>query len=169
MSISLWFPAVKHVRRSQHAGHPPGNRESGSQASRLDPVLAQLPLFAGVPKRHLGRIVRVATTRRFGEMTRIVQSGDDGNTFYVILDGQVSVLRNGRRVARLGVGEAFGELALLSSAPRAATVVADTDVLALCLSRQAFGKVLREEPTVSIALLRTLAERLRQSERSHAH
>ena len=102
------------------------------------PVLAQLPLFAGVPKRHLRRIVRVATTRRFGPMTRIVQSGDDGNIFYVILDGQVSVLRNGRRVARLGVGEAFGELALLSSAPRAATVVADTDVLALCLSRQAF-------------------------------
>ena len=115
-----------------------GTVSPGARRRDWIPVLAQLPLFAGVPKRHLRRIVRVATTRRFGQMTRIVQSGDAGNTFYVVLDGQVSILRNGRRVARLGVGEAF-------------------------------GKVLREEPTVSIALLRTLAERLRQSERSHAH
>jgi CRP/FNR family transcriptional regulator, cyclic AMP receptor protein len=132
-------------------------------------VLAQLPLFEGVPKRHLGRIARSATTRRFSQMTRIVQANDPGNTFYVILDGQVSVLRNGRRVARMGPGEAFGELALLTDAPRAATVVADTDVLVLCLSRTAFNKVLKSEPAISVALLRTLAERLRASERSHAH
>jgi CRP-like cAMP-binding protein len=132
-------------------------------------VLAQLPLFEGVPKRHLGRIARSATTRRFSQMTRIVQADDAGNTFYVLLDGQVSVLRNGRRIARMGAGEAFGELALLTDAPRAATVVADTDVLALCLSRAAFNRVLKSEPAVSVALLRTLAERVRASERSHAH
>jgi len=132
-------------------------------------VLAGVPLFAGVPKRHLGRIARAATTRRFSQMSRIVRAQDAGNTFYVILDGQVSVFRKGRRIARLGPGEAFGELALLTDMPRAATVVADTDVLALCLSRSAFAKVLRSEPAVSRALLRTLAERLRASERSHTH
>jgi CRP/FNR family transcriptional regulator, cyclic AMP receptor protein len=132
-------------------------------------VLAQVPLFAGVSNRHLRRIARAATTRRFSQMTRIVKTDDAGSTFYVILDGQVSVLRKGRRIARLGVGEAFGELALLTDAPRAATVVADSDVLTLCLSRAAFTRVLKSEPAVSVALLRTLAERLRASERSHSH
>ena len=147
-----------------------GNVSPGARRRDWIPVLAQVPLFAGVSHRHLGRIARAATTRRFSPMTRIVQADDDaGSTFYVILDGQVSVLRKGRRIARLGVGEAFGELALLSDAPRAATVVADSDVLTLCLSRRAFTKVLKTEPAVSVALLQTLAERLRASERSHSH
>ena len=146
-----------------------GTVSPGARRRDWIPVLAALPLFAGVPKRHLGRIARVATTRRFSQLTRIVQATDSGNTFYVILDGQVSVLRNGRRIARLGPGEAFGELALLSDAPRAATIVADTDVLAMCLSRSGFNRVLRAEPAVAVALLRTLAERLRASERSHSH
>jgi CRP-like cAMP-binding protein len=146
-----------------------GTVSPGARRRDWVPVLAQVPLFEGVSKRHLGRIARVATTRRFSQMSRIVQADDTGNTFYVILDGQVSVLRNGRRIARLGTGEAFGELALLSDAPRAATVVADTDVTTMCLSRTAFNKVLKSEPAVSVALLRTLAERLRASERSHAH
>ena len=146
-----------------------GTVRPGARRRDWIPVLAQVPLFAGVSKRHLGRIPRVATTRRFSQLTRIVHAEGPGSTFYVILDGQVSVLRNGRRIARLGPGEAFGELALLSDAPRAATVVADTDVLAMCLSRAAFNKVLKAEPAVAVALLRTLAERLRASERSHSH
>lgn len=146
-----------------------GTVRPGARRRDWIPVLAAVPLFAGVPKRHLGRIARVATTRRFSQMSRIVQADDPGNTFYVVLDGQVSVLRSGRRIARLGPGEAFGELALLSDAPRAATVVADSDVLTLCLSRSAFARVLRAEPTVAVALMRTLAERLHASERSRAH
>jgi CRP-like cAMP-binding protein len=146
-----------------------GTVSPGARRRDWIPVLERVPLFEGVPRRHLGRIARAATTRRFSQMSRIVQADDAGNTFYVILDGQVSVLRNGRRLARLGPGEAFGELALLIDAPRAATVVADTDVLTMCLSRSAFNKVLKSEPAVSIALLRTLSNRLRASERSHAH
>jgi CRP-like cAMP-binding protein len=146
-----------------------GTVSPGARRRDWIPVLAQVPLFEGVSKRHLGRIARAATTRRFSAMTRIVQADDAGKTFYVILDGRASVLRKGRRIARLGPGEAFGEMALLTDAPRAATVIADTDVLAMCLSRAAFDKVLKSEPAVSIALLRTLAERLHASERSHAH
>jgi CRP-like cAMP-binding protein len=146
-----------------------GTVSPGARRRDWIPVLAQVPLFEGVSRRHLGRIARAATTRRFSAMTRIVQADDAGKTFYVILDGRASVLRKGRRIARLGPGEAFGEMALLTDAPRAATVIADTDVLAMCLSRAAFDKVLKSEPAVSIALLRTLAERLHASERSHAH
>ena len=133
------------------------------------PFLADLPIFAGVSKRHLHRIARMATTRRFAPLTRIVREGEPARTFYVVLDGQVSVTRKGRRVGRLGAGEAFGEMALLTDSPRAASVVADDDVLTMCLSRTNFNKVLKSEPAISLALLKTLAERLRASERSHSH
>jgi CPA1 family monovalent cation:H+ antiporter len=133
------------------------------------PFLADLPIFAGVSKRHLHRIARMATTRRFAPLTRIVREGEPARTFYVVLDGHVSVTRKGRRVARLGAGEAFGEMALLTDSPRAASVVADDDVLTMCLSRANFNKVLKAEPAISLALLKTLAERLRASERSHSH
>ena len=147
-----------------------GTVRRGGRRRDWIPVLARVPLFAGVSKRHLGRIARAATTRRFSATTRILHVDDPGGkTFYVILDGQVSVLRNGRRIARLGPGEEFGEMALLTDSPRTATVVADTDVTVMCLSRSAFNKVLKSEPAVSVALLRTLAERLRVSERSHSH
>ena len=133
------------------------------------PFLADLPIFEGVSKRHLHRIARMATLRRFVARTRIVNEGEPARTFYVVLDGVVSVTRNGRRIARLGSGEAFGEMALLTESPRAASVVADSDVLTMCLSRAGFNKILKSEPAVSLALLKTLAERLRASERSPAH
>jgi CRP-like cAMP-binding protein len=133
------------------------------------PFLADLPIFAGVSKRHLHRIARLSTARRFVPLTRIVREGEPARTFYVVLDGQVSVTRKGRRLARIGSGEAFGEMALLTDSPRSSSVVADTDVLTMCLSRANFNKVLKSEPAVSLALLKTLAERLRASERSHSH
>jgi CRP-like cAMP-binding protein len=133
------------------------------------PFLADLPIFAGVSKRHLHRIARHATTRRFVPLTRIVREGEPARTFYVVLDGQVSVTRKGRRLARLGAGEAFGEMALLTDSPRSSSIVADTDVLTMCLSRTNFNKVLKDEPAVSRALLKTLAKRLHASERSPSH
>jgi CRP-like cAMP-binding protein len=133
------------------------------------PFLADLPIFAGVSKRHLHRIARLSTARRFVPLTVIVREGEPARTFYVVLDGQVSVTRKGRRLARIGAGEAFGEMALLTDSPRSSSVIADTDVLTMCLSRANFNKVLKSEPAVSLALLKTLAERLRTSERSHSH
>ena len=133
------------------------------------PFLADLPIFEGVSKRHLHRIARMATLRRFVAQSRIVDEGEPARTFFVILDGVVSVTRNRRRIARLGSGEAFGEMALLTESPRAASVVAETDVLTMCLSRASFNKILNSEPAVSRALLKTLAERLRVSERAASH
>lgn len=150
----------------------PPTDESHLQLTRRNdwvPFLADLPIFQGVSKRHLHRIARLATSRRFVPLTRIVREGEPARTFYVVLDGTVSVTRKGRRIGKLGAGDAFGEMALLTESPRAATIVADSEVLTMCLSRTNFNKVLKSEPAVSLALLKTLAERLRASERSHSH
>jgi CPA1 family monovalent cation:H+ antiporter len=94
----------------------------------------------------------------------MVRVGDAGRTFYVLLDGNAKVNRPGRRSVRLGAGAFFGEMALLDDSPRSADVVAAGDVLALTIDRPGFTKLLRSEPGLSQALLRTLAARLRAAE-----
>jgi len=96
----------------------------------------------------------------------MVRAGDPGKSFYVLLDGSARVVRPGRRARRLGPGDYFGEMALLDSAPRSADVVADSDLLTLTIDRSGFLKLLRADPVMSEALLRTLAARLRAAESS---
>ena len=137
--------------------------------SRMDkdwvPVLAGVPLFEGLSRRHLRRIASLARTKRFAAGTRIVRAGDPGNSFYVIIDGSVRVIPpTGKSVIR-GAGECFGEMSLLDGAPRSADVSAADDVLALTVGSAAFAKLMKSEPQISLALLKVLAERLRAAER----
>ena len=84
-----------------------------------------MPLFAGVPGRHLRRIAALGSAVSFDAKTRIVSAGDPGDAFYVLLVGRAEVQRGrGRPNVEIGPGAYFGELALLDGAPRSATVVA---------------------------------------------
>jgi CRP-like cAMP-binding protein len=131
-------------------------------------TLAEVPLFQGLPKRHLRRIAKLARIRRFAAGATMVRTGDPGRSFYVLLDGRAKVIRVDGRSRRLGVGDYFGEMALLDDTPRSAAVVADGEVLALTIDRPGFTKLLRSEPALAQALLRTLAARLRAAERTDA-
>lgn len=126
-------------------------------------VLQDVPLFAGVSKRHIRKIASLTREARFRPATVIVREGRPGRDFYVILDGNASVVRpHGLPGIRLGPGSYFGELALIDGGARTASVVADTDVHCLRLSRASFMRMLRGEPEVAVALLRHLASRIRE-------
>jgi CRP/FNR family transcriptional regulator, cyclic AMP receptor protein len=90
--------------------------------------LKQVPLFAACSRSDLQLVARRAEDVRVAAGTTIVNEGDDGSEFFVILDGTARVSRQGCKIATLGPGSGFGELALLEKAPRKATVVADTDM-----------------------------------------
>jgi len=124
-------------------------------------VLSTVPVLAGLSKRHIVRIAELATERRVAAHSDIVRSGEIGDVFYVVLDGSVTVRRKGRKAVQLGVGEFFGEIALLNGGLRNATVVADTDTLLMAIARKDFLKVLAAEPKVAMAMLVTVANRLR--------
>jgi CRP/FNR family cyclic AMP-dependent transcriptional regulator len=132
-------------------------------------VLSDVPLFSGLSKRHLNRIAEVAKSRRYSRYSTIVRAGDPGDAFFVILDGSVLVKTPGKRPKRLAAGDSFGEMALLDDAPRSATVDADDEVLVMLLGRKAFNRILEKEPKISMALLRTLAQRLRAAQNSPSH
>ena len=124
-------------------------------------VLADVPLFAGLSRRHLNKVAVTGSLKRFHDKTAIVRAGEMGTTLYVVLDGTVSVRRRGLPVLRLGVGSVFGEIALLDGHQRSATVMAEDPVLCLTIEQSRFLKLLRSEPAIAIALLKELAARLR--------
>jgi CRP/FNR family cyclic AMP-dependent transcriptional regulator len=141
-------------------------RDPGRMGSDWLPVLADVPLFHDLPKRHLRRIAKLGRTRRFAAGAPIVRAGDPGRSFYVLLDGTATVRLVGGRTRRLRAGDCFGEMALLDDAPRSADVVAEEELLTLTIDRAGFGKLVRADPALARALLRTLAARVRAAETS---
>lgn len=125
-------------------------------------LLAQVPLFAGLSRRHLGRVGSLATAKRRPANSPLVREGRPGDAFYVILSGSARVELPGRQVP-LEAGDFFGEMALLDGKPRSATVTAVTEVLVLMISRTKFVGLLEAEPKVAIAMMATLTRRLRDT------
>src|SRR5262245_52304083 len=76
-------------------------------------ALANTRLFSLCSGRDLKKIAKLAKVRNIPKGTRLITEGEDGESMYVLLSGVARVSRNGRRVAALGAGDAFGELALL--------------------------------------------------------
>ncbi len=127
-------------------------------------VLGEVPLFAGLPKRQLRRLGRLAEARRYRPGTRIVWRGERGDVFFVVLDGCAVVRTPAGAEIRLEAGDSFGEMSLLDGGPRSAAVIAETAVLAMLLRRRRFLQLLRREPAVAEALMVELAHRIRTLE-----
>lgn len=103
-------------------------------------VSAQNALFTGVPSEHVSGMLEQMQPSHFPPHARIVVEGEPGDSLFLIVDGTVSVRtrdEGGEEVelSRLGAGDFFGEVSLLTSRPRTATVVAETPVEVLELSR----------------------------------
>ena len=94
----------------------------------------------------------------------LVSEGEAGHEFFVIIEGEARVSRQGRKVATIGAGAAFGELALLEKAPRNATVVADTDMELVVLGQREFAGLIDEVPGFARKLLAGMAHRLREAD-----
>jgi CRP-like cAMP-binding protein len=131
-------------------------------------VLETVPLFAGLSKRHLRRVARMAIRVDIPQHTVIVSPERAADSFFVVLDGEAEVATPSGTRIRLGPGRFFGEMALLDSSPRSATVTAATDMQVMRISQGRFCRLLEEEPNVSVAMLRELAARVRRLE-SQAH
>ncbi len=126
--------------------------------------LAQVQLFSSLNKKELRLIGKAAEIVDVKAGAEIVREGAIGHEFYLVMSGEASVRRNGRKVATLGPGRYFGELALLDRGPRSATVVANTDMQLVIISQREFVSVLDQVPTVAQKLLSSMAARLREAD-----
>jgi CRP-like cAMP-binding protein len=130
-------------------------------------VLSHVPLFAHLPARDLRRVAGLAEETWFNAGRIVVEEGQPGSSFYVILDGEARVTKGaaGRRIAQLGPGDHFGEMALLDGQPRSATVTAETSLDAVRIRRAAFRTLLKREPDVGLQIMAALAARVRACEK----
>jgi CRP/FNR family transcriptional regulator, cyclic AMP receptor protein len=145
----------------------PGGRRGDRPLGRRDvDMLADVPLFAGLSRRHLRRVAEHADVTTFREREFVVKHDQAGGTFYVILEGEAKVVRSGRTISTLGPGEFFGEISLLDGGPRSADVIASTPVSAIRLFKRTFDRVVAEEPGVAAKILAVVARRLRDAERT---
>jgi CRP-like cAMP-binding protein len=135
-------------------------------AVRARDALAQVPLFAGMPPRFLKRLADKMDEQRFMEGATIVRQGEPGDIFYVLVEGEAKVKdANGRTLSRLIPGDFFGEISLMDGGPRTATVVAETNLTTLALSRKDFSALLQSEPKETVGLLKHASALLRRLER----
>jgi CRP-like cAMP-binding protein len=123
-------------------------------------LLAQVPLLAHCSKRELARIATLADLVEFREGDVVMREGRPGAEFFVIVDGWARVTRRGRKLAELGAGDWFGEIALLSDTPRTATVVAGSALQTLVLTRPGLSALIREVPSIGTNVLSAVGERL---------
>jgi CRP-like cAMP-binding protein len=127
-------------------------------------LLAHVKMFSALNKKELGLISKASDVVTTKAGTEIVTEGSLGHEFYLILTGEATVRRKGRKIATLGPGSYFGEMALLDRGPRSATVVAETEVELVVISQREFMAVLDQVPAVAHKLLVSMAARLRDAD-----
>ena len=126
-------------------------------------MLKRVPLFATCSTRQLEDIATIADELAQPKGSTLARQGDRGHEFIVLLDGLADVRRNGRKIASLGPGSFFGEIALLTDSARTADVIAATDVRTLVIGDRAFARLLRDDAAVQAKLLGVLAARLAEN------
>ncbi|CAN5547950.1 N/A [soil metagenome] len=129
--------------------------------------LASVPLFDGCSKKELEKIAKAGDEILRTAGTVIVDQGQTGREAFVVLEGEVSVKRNNRKIGTLGPGAVVGELSLLDHGPRTATAVCDTDCELLVIDQRHFRGVLEQVPAISTKLLASLAGRIREMDRQY--
>ncbi len=117
-------------------------------------------LFSDVSDKDLRGIASSLKRRAFAQGDHIVSEGESGVGFFFIESGSVAVTKDGARLASLGAGDHFGEIALLAGADRTATITADSDVVCWGMPAWNFRPLVREQPSVTIKLLEQLARQL---------
>ncbi|CAN5404420.1 hypothetical protein BH09MYX1_BH09MYX1_64800 [soil metagenome] len=137
-------------------------------------VLAKMPIFARLSERELLRVMQAVEVRAFEDKGIVIKEGDKGDELFIVLTGNVRVSRGEQALTLLGPGEHVGEMALIRSVPRSATVSAEGPAELIAIRRQDFFEILRKEHELAVKMLwqflGVLADRLDQtsSELRHA-
>ena len=118
------------------------------------------PLFANLSKRDLAQVAHLADEIDLREGTEMTRQGGPAREFFVLLEGEADVRKNGRRINQLGPGDFFGEIALVSDGPRTATVTATSPVHALVITDRDFRRLMKEQPEIQSKVLAAVAARL---------
>ncbi len=141
-----------------------------SQLEAQRSILASTPLFSALNARELRQVLQVTEVEHFSDRQVVVREGEQGEQLYIVLSGQIEVMRSGAPVARLEPGEHFGEMALIRNQPRSASARAVGPTQLMVIHRKDFFDILRTEHRLAVKLLwqftGVLANRLAETTRN---
>ena len=130
--------------------------------------LRQVPLFAHLGKRETERLSMLADELEVPDGQVLTRQGASGGEFFIVLDGQVAIEKDGERIATMDAGDFLGEIALIDGKPRTATARADGNARLMVIGRAPFHELMDEFPSVRTSVLQALAERVRAHEPSES-
>ncbi|MHC4821466.1 MAG: cyclic nucleotide-binding domain-containing protein [Planctomycetota bacterium] len=123
--------------------------------------LAKVPLFQALPPEEFQAILQFAEDFDFDAGETIFEAGEPGDRMYIVEAGKLEVLSpDGERIAELGPGDVFGEMALLTERPRSATVRTLEDTETCSFDNEDFDQLMEASPALSAAVQKILGERL---------
>ncbi len=166
---SLGVRAISYPSRWFRWARDPGH------AHRIA-ILSRTPVFAGLPRRLLGRLATKLFEKSYAAGEVVFHEGDPGKCLFVVLDGEIEILQQTnegeRRIVSFGPGTAFGELALIDNLPRSATARASAPSLLLMLYRTHFEALVGGDRAIAFVvmqnLLRMMAGYVRAANRASA-
>ncbi len=122
-------------------------------------------LFSQIPSEDLATIAQITDEVHYEEGDDIVREGEPGDALYLIVSGEVRVHQGGEDVAKLTERQIVGEMSLLDSEPRSASVSALTDLTLLRISRDDFNEILGEKVEIALGIIKVLTQRQRDTMR----
>jgi CRP-like cAMP-binding protein len=134
----------------------PGRVRSGNKVE----LIGRVPLFAGLSKNERGQVASIADEIDLPADKVLIREGERGREFFVLLEGEAEVTRKGKKLATRQAGEFFGEIALVSSLPRTATVKTSEPARALVIRDHEFRALLQKSPAIAVKVLQAVADRL---------
>jgi CRP-like cAMP-binding protein len=123
-------------------------------------LLKKVPLFSKLNKQGLQQVAQIADELDLPAGKEMATEGDRGREFFVLLNGEAEVTKQGSRINTMKKGDFFGEIALVTKMPRTATVTATSDVDVLVISERDFDSLLKKTPEIGRSIAEALAERV---------
>ena len=123
-------------------------------------LLGRVPLFSGLDPRELETISRTVHERTFQAGDTVAEEGQGGVGFFVIKAGEAKVTVGGNEVRRLGPGDYFGEIALISEGSRTATVTAESQLECYGLTPWEFRPLVQTNAGIAWKILQALAKQV---------
>jgi len=129
-------------------------------AAEATELLGRVPLFSGLDPRELETISRTVHERTFNAGDTVAEEGQGGVGFFVIKSGEAKVSVGGDEVRRLGPGDYFGEIALISEGSRTATVTAESELQCYGLTPWEFRPLVQTNAGIAWKILQALAKQV---------
>lgn len=124
--------------------------------------LSEIPFFNRLPADEIAALVPAIMNRSYSAGTTIIRQGEPGDSMFVVESGSVAIedFSQGKRIATLAEGDVFGEMSLVTGAPRSATAVAESDTTVWLLLKEDFDRLIKHSPHLATAVGELTSERI---------